>query len=113
TWALGQRPERGKRRTQAQARSLAPVCSRGDLPGGMMIEICHKQTGDVLRSVKAESLVGQFFEGAKLAGANLSKRDLSGCDLQRADLRDADLSNANLSGAMLAGALLRGAVLDG
>ena len=81
---------------------------RVDLPGGMMIEICHKQTGDVLRTVQADSLSGQFFEGAKLAGANLSKRDLSNTDLQRADLRDADLSGANLSGAMMAGALIRG-----
>ena len=74
---------------------------------GLMIEIRHKQSGDVLRTVQADSLVGQFFEGAKLAGANLSKRDLSNTDLQRADLRDADLTGANLAGAMMAGAVIR------
>ena len=43
-----------------------------DLPGGSMIEIRHKQTGVVLRRIEAESLAGQFFEGAKLSGANLA-----------------------------------------
>jgi uncharacterized protein YjbI with pentapeptide repeats len=52
-----------------------------------MIEIRHKQSGEVLRSVEAGSLTGQYLEGAKLSGANLSKRDLSNADMQRKDDR--------------------------
>ena len=58
----------------------------------MMIEICHKQTGDILRTVQADSLAGQFFEGRQTGRREPVERDLSNTDLQRADLRDADLS---------------------
>ena len=78
------------------------------LPGGLMIEIRHKDSGAVLRTFNGESLAGEYMEGAKLAGADLSKRDLQKADLQRADLRDADLSGANLKARCSPGADARG-----
>ena len=66
------------------------------MPGMTMIEIRHKDTGEVLRQVEAASLVGQYFEGAKLEGASFAGMDLTGVDFQRADLRDADFTNCKL-----------------
>ena len=98
-----------------------------------MIEIKHRLTGAVLRTVDAENLRSADLRsadlrsadlsGADLSGANLSGANLSGANLRSANLRNADLSgadlrnaylrNANLSGANLSGADLSGANLSG
>ncbi len=67
----------------------------------MSIQIKNRRTGDVIKTVDADTLRGANLTGAKLTGANLTG----------ADLRDADLRGANLTGATLRGANLRGANL--
>jgi hypothetical protein len=74
-----------------------------------MIQIKHRQSGEVLLQKDLESLQGVRLDGAKLPGANLSAMNLAGIDFQNADLREADFSEANLSGANLQGAFLDGA----
>ena len=73
-----------------------------------MIEIKHRDTGDVLRTVNAETLRGADLYWANLRGANLYNADLRGADLIGANLSWADLIGANLSGAYLSGAYLSG-----
>jgi uncharacterized protein YjbI with pentapeptide repeats len=67
-----------------------------------MIEIRHKETGQVLQRAPGKRLVGRRLGRLKLIGA-----DLRSADLTRADLRGADLTGADLSGASLAGACRR------
>lgn len=74
-----------------------------------MIEIKHKDTGELLLLVEADTLAGQFLEGAKLAGADLAHQDLRKADLQRADLRAADLRGCDLTEAMMLGVIMNGA----
>ncbi len=78
-----------------------------------MIEIQHRYTGEVLRTVAGANLSGAYLSGADLCGADLRDADLCGADLRDADLRDADLRDADLRGADLCGADLRGADLCG
>lgn len=93
-----------------------------------MIIIIHRETGEPLLQVAAETLAGADLRNARLSAADLRGADLSGANLShaslsQADLRGADLSeawlwqanllNADLSGADLRGALLLGAVLWG
>ena len=61
-----------------------------------MIEIKHLTTGEIIRTVDADTLCG-----ADLSGANLSQANLIGADLSGADLSGADLSWTNLSGAKI------------
>ena len=75
----------------------------------MTIEIRHRDTGAVLRTVNAETLRGIDLAGADLSGANLRGANLSGADLSGANLSGANLSGANLSWADLSGANLSGA----
>ena len=79
----------------------------------MKFEIKHRISGDILFSVKTESLrlaVGLAVKaGADLGGADLRGADLSGAYLRDAYLRDAYLSDADLRGANLRGADLRDA----
>src|SRR6476660_1365106 len=63
-----------------------------------MIEIRHKETGEVLHQVRGNSL-----EGARLRHRVLVRADLRGANLQRADLLHADLTDADLEGARLCG----------
>ena len=81
----------------------------------MKFEIKHRISGDILFSVKTESLrlaVGLAVKaGADLRHANLWGADLRGADLRHADLGDADLRGADLRHANLWGADLRGADL--
>jgi uncharacterized protein YjbI with pentapeptide repeats len=72
-----------------------------------MIEIKHKDTGEVLHTVDADSL-----SGANLRYADLRYANLSGANLSYANLRYANLSYANLSYANLRSAKLRGANLS-
>lgn len=65
----------------------------------MPVEIRHRATGEVIRTVDA----------ANLSGADLSGADLRGANLRNADLSSADLRSANLSGASLRSASLHGA----
>jgi hypothetical protein len=66
-----------------------------------MIQIKNRYTGEVIRTVGAETL----------SGADLRNADLRNADLRNADLSDADLSDADLRGADLRGAYLSGATL--
>ena len=78
-----------------------------------MIEIKHKNAGNVLKVVDADSLSGADLYGADLYGADLRGADLSGAYLYGADLSGADLSGANLYQADLYKADLTGANLHG
>ena len=66
-----------------------------------MVEIKRKVTGEVLLTVKGDSL----------AGVNMSGSDLFRADLRGADLKDAYLSGANLRGADMRDANLTAAVI--
>ena len=61
-----------------------------------MIEIRHRASGEVLRTLEADSLVGADLRDDILDGA-----DLSGFRMQDAELEDCDLEGANLEGAIL------------
>src|SRR3712207_262851 len=61
-----------------------------------MIEIRHKETGEVLHRVRRDTLAGARLRGRKLPGA-----DLRGADLRKACLTRSDLSGADLTGALL------------
>ncbi len=78
-----------------------------------MIEIKHKATGAVLKTVDAASLEGADLHGADLQGAYLCGAYLQGANLHGADLYGADLQGADLEGANLHGAYLQGAYLEG
>jgi len=64
-----------------------------------MIEIKHKETGEVLQTVNSETL-----RGANLRGVDLYEADLYGADLHGANLHGANLLRANLLRANLRGA---------
>jgi len=72
-----------------------------------VIEIKHRETGDVLLRVHADTLRGADLGKAVLSYADLSGADLSGANLSAAQLFQADLRGANLSGADLSDADLR------
>ncbi len=74
-----------------------------------MIDIKHRHTDEILRSVDADTLSGANLRGADLRGANLRGADLRGANLRGANLRGADLGGADLRGANLRGANLGGA----
>ena len=98
--------------------NLIPSDMRGaDLSGkgrrGNMIEIKHRYSGAVLRTVDAPNLRSADLYGANLRGANLYYADLRGANLRGANLSGADLYGANLYGADLSGANLLGANLYG
>jgi len=91
-----------------------------------MIVIRHKETGEPLLEVAADTLAGADLEGAMLLcaegadlrGAHLRVVDLCQADLREAtldgaDLRDADVTLANLVGATLRGADLTDARFQG
>jgi hypothetical protein len=87
----------------------------------MKHEIKHKITGNVLFSLKTNSLKmcvetaineKADLSFANLRSANLSSANLSSANLSGADLSFADLSSANLSSANLSGANLRRADLS-
>jgi uncharacterized protein YjbI with pentapeptide repeats len=78
-----------------------------------MIEIKNRWTGEVIRTVDAETLTRADLTRADLSWADLSRADLSRASLSRADLSWADLSRADLSRASLYGADLYGADLYG
>ena len=89
--------------------------------GISMIVIRHKDTGEPLLEVAAETLAGADLEGAMLLCADLKGADLRGAHLRVVDLCQADLRGATLDGAdlrdadatlaNLVGATLRGADL--
>ena len=72
-----------------------------------MIEIKHLTTGEIIRTVGADTL-----RGANLYGADLSRADLRGADLSFANLYEADLRGADLSGVDLSGVDLRRAIIN-
>jgi uncharacterized protein YjbI with pentapeptide repeats len=61
-----------------------------------MIEIKHKITGEVLKTIEAENLIKADLSRANLTGANLSRANLCEADLTGANLSRANLSRANL-----------------
>lgn len=83
-----------------------------------MIEIKHKITGDVLREVNDNTLIGadlsySNLQGANLRYSNLRCANLRDSNLYGASLRDSNLGDSNLRGANLEGAYLHGANLEG
>jgi Pentapeptide repeats (8 copies) len=68
-----------------------------------MVEIHHRDTGEVLLRLEGDSLAG-----AELPRVHLRRADLRGADLRAARLVLADLTDADLRGADLCGADLRG-----
>jgi len=87
-----------------------------------MIEILHRYTKAVLKTVDSDSLIsadlygaylyGADLRSASLYGADLRSASLYGADLRSADLRSADLRSADLYGANLRSADLRSASLN-
>ena len=77
------------------------------------MEIKHKISGEVLLTIKGDTLQGANLQGADLRWANLQEANLQGADLQGADLQGADLRWADLRWANLQGADLRWANLQG
>jgi hypothetical protein len=77
-----------------------------------MIQIRHKNTGQVLSEVDSKNLDGVSFRGAKLAGANFVGQDLRNADFSQADLKGADFSRCMLDGAVFAGAVMRDASFE-
>jgi uncharacterized protein YjbI with pentapeptide repeats len=55
-----------------------------------MIEIRHKDTGDVLETLDADTLVGADLRDMRLDGADFRGADLSGANLEFSDLNQAD-----------------------
>ena len=51
-----------------------------------MIEIKHKITGEVLKTIEAENLIKADLSRANLTGANLTGANLSRANLSRANL---------------------------
>src|SRR5438477_94310 len=81
-----------------------------------MIQIRHRQTGQVLYRRGAKSLADSDLSGKVLMFADLAAADLRGADLRGADLSNADLRGARLDSAQLvrsewSGADARGASL--
>ena len=77
------------------------------------MDIKHRITGAVLKTVEAAYLRGADLYGADLGGANLSGANLSRTYLSGANLSGANLSRTYPSGADLSGANLSGANLSG
>lgn len=77
----------------------------------MPIEIKHRDTGAILRTVDADTLYGSYLSRADLSGANLREADLRGAYLYGASLRGSYLSRADLRGAYLTEADLYGATI--
>ena len=78
-----------------------------------MIEIKHKETGEVIYTFSGKSLIKAYLGGANLWEANLREADLWGADLWGANLSGANLRGANLREADLTGATLCNATIDG
>ena len=77
----------------------------------MPIEIKHRYTDAVLRTVHAVSLRGANLNWANLCEANLNGAYLYGARLYGAHLNGADLTGANLIGADLRKVILSGATI--
>ncbi len=101
-------------------RHAQPTESHGSIsrPVPGRLEIRHRHSRRLMRSLKIKSLSGKNLTGVELneaclAGFDLRHTDLHGASLRGTDLRDANLSGANLSGADLTHASLGGARLCG
>jgi hypothetical protein len=98
-----------------------------------MIDIKHRSTGSIIKSIYADTLVGEDLTLAKLPcaelghmdmkwidlaladlmGANFRCSNMEGAKLEFADMESSDLSFANLRNANLGGAFLRNANMRG
>lgn len=86
------------------------------------VDIRHRYSGRLVRTLFSPSLAGinlsqvdlveADLAGQNLRCANLEGASLAGADLRRANLSGANLAGANLTRAMLDGAQLRGATYD-
>ena len=76
-----------------------------------MIEIRHKKTREILRTIDEHTLQRVNLSGVNLSSADLTYKDLSGIILIDADLSNADLTYANLTRAILTRANLSDAAL--
>ena len=77
-----------------------------------MLQIKHRETGEVLETIQADTLSGQDLREMELSGADLGNADLSNTRLEFTDLTGANLKGANLENAVLAGAHLNHANLQ-
>ncbi len=75
-----------------------------------MIQIRHRETGEVLLEVADDTLRGHTFDGAKLRGADLTPFDLTEVDFRNSDLTDADLRGVTGIKAVFKSALMRRAL---
>lgn len=78
-----------------------------------MVEIRHKETGKLLRRVRARTLACVDLHGADLQQARLNGADLEGANLQATDLRGISLRGANLTGVQLQAAMCTDADMSG
>jgi uncharacterized protein YjbI with pentapeptide repeats len=62
-----------------------------------MIEIRHKETGQVLHRTGTDTLAGAPLSGRMLRGADLRRADLAGANLYRISVSSADLTGASLA----------------
>lgn len=113
--------ERSDRGSKAALGSKSDLSGRSPAPtppsapaaaGKRMIEIRHRESGDLLLQIQAETLVGKHLGACSLPGADLAGANLAEVMLANSDLRDADLQDATLSGARLTSATLTGATLE-
>lgn len=77
-----------------------------------MVEIRHKDTGDLLCSIDAEDLIEADLSDKVLTGANLTTQNLTGANLNGAVLDRADLTNTDMTLAKMRGASLCQTRLD-
>jgi uncharacterized protein YjbI with pentapeptide repeats len=56
-----------------------------------MLQIKHRETGEVLETIQADTLSGQDLREMELSGADLSHADLSNTRLEFTDLTGANL----------------------
>ncbi len=80
-------------------------------PTRQMIEIKHRQTGEVILRVDGATLEEAYLAGANLDGADLARRNLCKAELQGASLINADLEGVRLNHADLRGVAMMGANL--
>ena len=82
-----------------------------------MVEIKKVSTGEVIGTVKGDSLSGAMLNGQDLPGADFSGKSMTDAELRRANLRGANfdkawLEHATFEGADLQGASFRNAYLE-
>jgi uncharacterized protein YjbI with pentapeptide repeats len=73
-----------------------------------MIEIRHRESGNVLLRLPVDTLVGRNFKGKRLADADFANMLLSSTDFSHANLTTVDFHDAMLEEALSCNAVLTG-----